>query len=122
MSQSEWIFKVVSSFYDKAKDDLLIGYHFRHIQDFTTHIPRISAFWEMQLQGKTQRHFAGGPFDVINAHMPLKIKKGELGRWLMLFRKTLEEQNGPDFLDLKTKWNEKLNSFEKIFLNSKLFE
>lgn len=120
MNQNEWIFKVVNSFYEKAKDDILIGYHFRNIPDFNTHIPRISAFWELQLLGKTTRPYEGGPFDVINVHMPLKIKRGELGRWLLLFRKTLEEEELPEFSILKNNWDEKLKNFERIFLNSPL--
>ena len=120
MNQNEWIFKVVSSFYDKAKDDILIGYHFRNIPDFNTHIPRIAAFWELQLIGKTSRPHKGGPFDVMNVHMPLKIKRGELGRWLLLFRKTLDELTLPEFNDLKNQWDERLKNFERIFLGSKL--
>jgi truncated hemoglobin YjbI len=120
MTQNEWIFEVVNSFYDKAKNDILIGYHFRNIPDFNTHIPRISAFWELQLLGKTSRPFEGGAFDVMNVHMPLKIKRGELGRWLLLFRKTLDEKNLPDFSSLKDLWDERLKTFERIFLNSPL--
>jgi truncated hemoglobin YjbI len=112
MTSEEWILKVVSSFYEKAKNDILIGYHFRHIKNFEEHIPRIAAFWEMQLLGKTRREY-GEPFDITGVHAQLGIKKGELGRWLLLFRTTLKDcEDHP----LKASWEERLKLFEGLFL------
>lgn len=113
MTEREWIFHIVDSFYAKAKNDILIGYHFRIIQDFEEHIPRITAFWELQLLHSTERDF-GAPFDVIRIHTPMNIKRGELGRWLVLFKKTLDESQ--EFSELKTEWLKKLDSFEDKFL------
>lgn len=113
MTQQEWILKVVSSFYDKAKTDVLIGYHFRNIKDFDEHIPRIASFWELQLLASTSRK-VDPPFDVMKAHLPLGIKRGELGRWLVLFRATLNEDE--EFNELKKQWLDKLTFFEGIFL------
>jgi hypothetical protein len=48
-----WIGAVVTAFYSEAKNDILIGYHFRNIPDFEEHIPRIITFWEIQLLGKS---------------------------------------------------------------------
>lgn len=119
MTPHDWIFKVVDSFYAKAKVDILIGYHFRVIEDFDEHIPRISTFWEFQLLGKSMRPLTE-PFDLIRAHMPLGIKRGELGRWLVLFRKTLEEETltHPEMSSLKETWEERLVTFEGIFLRA----
>ncbi len=119
MNRQEWISLVVSSFYDKARNDILIGYHFRNIPDFDEHIPRIVAFWELQLLGKTQT-IVSRPFDIINVHIPLKIKRGELGRWLVLFRQTLKEKltEYPLMKDLEGEWEKKLVFFESIFLRS----
>jgi truncated hemoglobin YjbI len=116
MTDNEWIFQVVDSFYQKAKTDVLIGYHFRVITDFDSHIPRIATFWEMQLLGKTSRKVTE-PFDMMNVHLPLLIKPGELGRWLILFRKTLDEKvnEHPEFLKLRETWEERLQTFEGIF-------
>ena len=116
MSQEEWILEVVKSFYDKARTDVLIGYHFRHIQDFESHIPRIAVFWEVQLLGATSKEVTA-PFDVMKAHDPLPLKKGELGRWMVLMQKTLEEsvRRHPEHLQLKTKWEERLKFFEGVF-------
>ncbi|HXH73495.1 MAG TPA: hypothetical protein VNJ08_00920 [Bacteriovoracaceae bacterium] len=117
MKDREWIFSVVSAFYEKARYDVLIGYHFRNIEDFDLHIPRIASFWEIQLLGSSMRPTAE-PFDVMKAHLPLGIKRGELGRWLVLFRKTLDEETKlhPEFQDLKNQWEEKLKFFEGVFL------
>lgn len=116
MNANEWIFNVVHSFYDKAKIDILIGYHFRVIEDFDSHIPRIASFWDLQLLGKTSRKI-DEPFDMMNVHLPLGIKPGELGRWLVLFRKTLDEQIAlhPEFQNLREEWEERLKTFEGIF-------
>lgn len=117
MTNHEWILAVVDSFYQKAKNDVLIGYHFRVIQDFDEHIPRIATFWDLQLLGKSERTLSH-PFDISNLHLALKIKKGEVGRWLVLFRKTLEEMTAshPEMSDLAKEWRNKLNFFEAIFL------
>lgn len=115
MTQEEWIHHVVNRFYDKARIDVLIGYHFRNIQDFDAHIPRIATFWDFQLLGKSSRPLET-PFDVMEAHKPLGIKRGELGRWLLLFRRTLNEEAREEFAPLKAKWEERLVFFEGVFL------
>lgn len=117
MTNEEWILTVVENFYAKAKTDVLIGYHFRVIHDFDEHIPRIAAFWDLQLLGKTSRRLTS-PFDVMNIHLKMGIHRGELGRWLLLFRKTLDEEvtKDPSKKDLQDKWEERLKTFEQIFL------
>ena len=58
-----------------------------------------------------------GPFDLISLHHELSIRKGELGRWLLLFKEVLEEnKNHP----LTKEWLVKLSHFESIFIK-KLF-
>lgn len=116
MNEQDWILKNVQEFYDIARDDILIGYHFRNIKDFESHIPRIAIFWEIQLLGKYDQKI-DPPFDMISAHMPLGIKRGEIGRWLLLFRKILNK-NTHEFPDLSLLWEEKLQFFEKIFLRT----
>ena len=105
------ILEVIESFYAKATKDFLIGYHFRNIQDFETHIPRIAVFWEVQLNGSTERK-EELPFNLISVHGPLGIKRGELGRWATLFAQTLQEHQdklGPIII---SKWNEKVEFFK----------
>lgn len=116
MNNAAFVALVVHRFYDKARTDILIGYHFARIADFATHMPRIVAFWETQLLGIT--HKFDPPLDVIKAHMPLRIHRGEVGRWMKLFRETLNEVQIPD--ELKTEWEQKLTQFEQVFLRHPL--
>lgn len=116
MNAHDWIFKVVDNFYSKARYDVLIGYHFRNIPDFDEHIPRIASFWDLQLTGKTERKITH-PFDVLNLHINMGIHRGELGRWLLLFRQSLKEETEkhPEMSKLAEDWEERLKTFEGIF-------
>ena len=118
MKPEEFILNTVEKFYAKATTDFLIGYHFRHITDFETHIPRIASFWDIQLLGAPTRSLEA-PFDVINKHIPLMIKPGEVGRWVVLFKEALLEQEKihPDFLEMIQKWHIKLEFFREKFLS-----
>ncbi|TDJ04606.1 MAG: hypothetical protein E2O68_07900 [Deltaproteobacteria bacterium] len=117
--------EVVESFYSKAVKDVIIGYHFRKIQEgtsenvlnpdisfFKNHIPRIVTFWKFQLLGEQTNE----TFNLINSHAPLKLRKGELDRWLMLFHQTLDEFENED---LKKLWQDKLSFFAQRFRASK---
>jgi hypothetical protein len=125
---------VVTSFYAKATTDFLIGYHFRKIAEieginplappieaFAAHIPRIVSFWELQLIGKTSTPLTR-PLQLFPVHKALNLRRGELGRWVLLFTQTLDEQapNFPDQGSLIKKWREKIQSFEQDFLKSPL--
>ena len=114
MSQIE---RVVKSFYDKARTDILIGYHFRHIHDFDSHIPRIVHFWEIQLKGASLKM---EPFDLIGAHKYLGIKVGEVNRWVKLFLETMDEEKIDP--ELKSEWTQKTLLFrDKFLLHPQLF-
>lgn len=104
------ILKVITAFYDKATFDVMIGYHFRGIEDFKSHLPRIASFWQLQLTGKLD-HKEELPFDLINVHVPLKIKRAEIGRWVMLFEQNLNEFKIDD--DIKSLWMQKVNHFQE---------
>jgi hypothetical protein len=124
--------EIVTEFYKKATTDFMIGYHFRKIatsegidplsppiEAFSDHIPRITTFWEIQLTGKTDQEFE--PFDLITIHKQLSIRKGEVGRWVLLFKETLSQYK-PTQSELVDQWEEKISDFEKKFLeNSILF-
>lgn len=117
--------EIVEAFYSKAISDVIIGYHFRKIQEqeaagdvlnpplsfFQTHIPRIVSFWKFQLYGEKP----AGPFNLIATHVPLRIRKGELDRWLTLFHQTLDEFEDSDLI---LKWREKLSFFAERFRES----
>lgn len=125
----ELIFIVVESFYQKAINDVLLGYHFARFKDpehLAAHLERISSFWEMQLTGNFTKPLLGKQFQLLFTHLQLGIKLGELGRWIVLFHKTLDEleeqfkiQANPEELReiqlLITEWKKKIHFFEERF-------
>ena len=110
------ILKIIQSFYQKANFDIMIGYHFRVIENFEEHIPRIADFWNLQLNQKLQskEHL---PFNLLKVHNSLGIKKGEIGRWVKLFEDNLEDfvRSNEISVDDKQAWLKKVELFrEKI--------
>ena len=115
------IFAVVESFYAKATEDILIGHHFTKFNDpkvLHAHLERITSFWEMQLTGSTSVPIEG-PFHLLFTHLQLKIKRGELGRWIVLFHQTLDslssEVDHPQILELCELWKKRISFFEERF-------
>jgi hemoglobin len=103
------ILKVITSFYAKATVDVMIGYHFRSIEDFDTHLPKIASFWQLQLTGTitNKDHL---PFDLIKVHLPLKVKSGEIDRWVKIFEQNLEEFDLE--AEVKNLWIKKTHLFK----------
>lgn len=115
------IFAVVESFYAKATEDILIAHHFTKFNDpkvLHAHLERITSFWEMQLTGSTSVPIEG-PFHLLFTHLQLKIKRGELGRWIVLFHQTLDslssEVDHPQILELCELWKKRISFFEERF-------
>lgn len=126
----EIIEEIITDFYKKATSDFMIGHHFRKIatekgenplsppiEAFADHIPRITTFWEIQLTGKTEQVYS--PFDLITVHKQLSIRKGEVGRWVLLFKETLNDYKTANE-ELVLKWETKISEFEKRFLESSI--
>jgi truncated hemoglobin YjbI len=125
----ELIYIVVEAFYQKATADILLGYHFARFNEpevLASHLERITSFWEMQLTGKVSRPLEGKQFQLLFTHLQLGIKRGELGRWIVLFHQTLDElvtqfknQATPEEvqeMELIAKvWKEKIAFFEERF-------
>lgn len=109
------ILTVVESFYKEATHDFMIGYHFRKIDNFEEHIPHIANFWYLQLNGNFHNK-PEKPFDLINNHKPLGIKKGEINRWMILFNQTLDKSNLEN--ELKKQWKTKLDFFKDKIENA----
>lgn len=109
----ESILEIVTSFYDKANYDILIGYHFRIIEDFDTHLPRIAYFWQLQLTGEIDDR-SMLPFEIIPKHLALKMNLGEVHRWVVLFDKTLSEfvEMKKISSDDKEEWLKKVDIFK----------
>ncbi len=124
----ELIYIVVEAFYQKATKDILIGYHFAHFNDpgvLGPHLERITGFWEMQLTGKVSRPIEGKQFQLLFTHLQLGIKRGELGRWIVLFHQTLDEleaefqKQAPEDLAqiqmISIEWKKRIAFFEERF-------
>lgn len=117
------IYMTVEAFYKLAINDILIGYHFTKFSDeslLTTHLQRLTSFWEMQLTGTTTFPIEI-PFHLLFTHLQLKIKRGELGRWIILFYQTLDlleqENQHPQIKELSKLWKERIQFFEQRFIS-----
>lgn len=130
----ELISIVIEKFYNKAINDVLIGYHFSKFQNpnvLAHHLERITTFWEMQLTGATTKPLEGESFRLLFTHLQLNLKRGELGRWIVLFHQTLDEmvllfetevndQNTEELSQIKmisTEWKKRIALFEERFLS-----
>lgn len=135
-SLDKQIDSVVTAFYKKAVSDFILAYQFKKIAQtefvghplktpidaFEHHLPRISLFWKNQLLA-TPLPQGTKTFDLIKVHKALSIKRGEVGRWLILFKETLDEVLSEDQeqeQNLKKDWLEKLAIFERAFLKSNM--
>ena len=133
--QKEFVTQTLDIFYTQAVSDFLIGYQFRKIKEraetsyediffpalsaFSTHLARIRAFWYIQLLGDKKPE-GEAPFDLISAHLPLRINAGELDRWIFLFKNTLEGERQKidleDINELCERWLAKVEVFRaKIY-------
>lgn len=117
MISYELILKIVQSFYNVAKKDVLIGYHFRVIEDFDEHIPRIADFWNLQLNNEMldRSHL---PYQLMEKHKALNVNKGEIGRWVKLFKDNLENFSGELTVDQKELFAKKVDLFADKMLKT----
>lgn len=115
--------ELVDSFYEKAISDFLIGYHFKKIQtgdalyptlsDFAHHLPRIKIFWKTQLLKDFKNTLS---FNLKESHIPLKIRKGELDRFILLFNETLDQfEKNQSNQNLIKEWRLRLQFFKIQF-------
>lgn len=116
---------VIETFYKKVIDDVLIGYHFARFRDpevLSHHLERLAGFWEMQLTGTLSVPIEGKPFHLLWTHLQLSLKRGELGRWIVLFHETLDqfenELDKEELVQLKAisvEWKKRITFFEERF-------
>ena len=76
---------LVNRFYDKVKNDALLGPVFSHV-DWPHHLPVMYDFWSSMLLG--DQTYRGNP---LQKHLPLQIDKSHFSQWLTLFKKTVDE-------------------------------
>jgi hemoglobin len=76
---------LVDNFYDKVKADPLLGPVFSHL-DWPHHLPIMYDFWSSMLLG--DQSYRGNP---LQKHLDLPIDQSHFGRWLTLFKQTVDE-------------------------------
>ena len=84
----EDIKNLVDTFYEKVREDDLIGPIFNDkIQDrWPQHLAKMYTFWQTVLLG--EHTYYGSPFP---PHAQLPVEKEHFERWLAIFSQTLEE-------------------------------
>ena len=76
---------LVDKFYDKVKSDELLRPVFSHV-DWPHHLPVMYNFWSSLLLG--DQSYSGNP---LQKHLSLPVSKNHFGRWLELFKETVDE-------------------------------
>ncbi len=88
---------LVSSFYDKVKQDQLLGSFFLPIiSDWDAHIERLTTFWETSLfmTRKLPEKYYGNPLEVhvqVDKNNNHQITDLHFGIWLNLWYQTIDE-------------------------------
>lgn len=77
--------KLVNRFYDKVREDSLLGPVFAHL-DWPKHLPVMYQFWSSMILG--EQSYRGNPFQ---KHVDLPIKAQHFSQWLALFTATVDE-------------------------------
>ena len=81
------IHRLVHAFYDRVRDDALIGPIFTsRVHDWDAHLARLCTFWSSVALMSGAYH--GQPMMV---HMPLPVDTAHFNRWLELFAATAHE-------------------------------
>ena len=75
----------VNRFYDKVKDDELLGPVFKNL-NWPHHLPIMYNFWSSLLLG--DQTYSGNP---LQKHLSLDIDSKHFEQWLKLFTQTLDE-------------------------------
>lgn len=83
------IIQIVDSFYEKVRQDELIGPIFNDVAKviWEEHLPKLYSFWEDLLLGTANYH--GRPFP---PHTLLNLRPEHFERWLYLFTTTVDEK------------------------------
>jgi hemoglobin len=84
--------RLIDSFYDKVRQDGVIGYLFTDVAkvDWPKHLPRMYDFWETVLFHTAS--FKGNPIPKhIALHQQSPLAKAHFDRWVGLFTQTVDE-------------------------------
>lgn len=79
--------RLVEGFYDRVRDDALIGPVFAtRVEDWAPHLVQMKLFWSSV--ALSSGAYQGRP---MMKHLPLPVDARHFDRWLMLFRQTARE-------------------------------
>ncbi|PNQ72818.1 globin [Hanstruepera neustonica] len=115
---------LVSSFYDKVKQDDLLGPFFLPIiSDWDAHIDRLTTFWETSLfmTRKLPEKYLGDPLEVhvkVDKDHNHQITELHFGIWLNLWYQTIDELFEGEIADNAKRRARKMGTF----LYLKIFE
>ena len=89
----EDVFKLVSTFYAKVRDNEKIGYVFNEIiQDWPSHLEKLTDFWETNLFFVSK--FRGNPMKAhveVDQHFNNTLEQKHFGEWLNMWFETIDE-------------------------------
>jgi hemoglobin len=87
------IHQVVDRFYTQVQHDSLLSVPFQSVQDWPTHIERITHFWWTRFGGTPYKSVQYNP---VLKHFEAGFNEAFLKRWLDLFGATLESVLQPE--------------------------
>ena len=86
------IIQIVNTFYDKVKQDPVIGHFFNDVMkvDWDKHLPKMYNFWDNVVF--YTNNYSGNPMQVHkNIHVLHAFKAADFKQWLKLFVATVDE-------------------------------
>ena len=120
LKNREDVFLLVSSFYDKVREDKVLGPFFNDtITDWDAHLQHLTTFWESSLFLKTK--YLGNPLEAhvkVDAKHNNTITELHFGLWLNLWFETINELFEGDYAENAKRRARKMGTF----LYLKIFE
>ncbi|MBK8556612.1 MAG: group III truncated hemoglobin [Lewinellaceae bacterium] len=92
ISEPDHVKKLVDHFYDKVRQDDLIGFIFNEAVpvNWPEHLPKMYAFWEFILLGAAP--FQGNPIEKhYEVHQKVPLLPEHFERWLLLFQSAVDD-------------------------------
>lgn len=74
--------QVVDVFYDRAREDPVLGPRFAVVSDWPAHKAKLTHFWWVALGGPA---YAPYRYHVVEAHRSVGVRSEEISHWLRLF-------------------------------------
>ena len=120
LKNREDVFLLVSSFYNKVREDKVLGPFFNEtITDWDAHLQHLTTFWESSLFLKTK--YLGNPLEAhvkVDAKHNNTITELHFGLWLNLWFETINELFEGDYAENAKRRARKMGTF----LYLKIFE